>query len=154
MTTGLQRETGYLFDALLEFQASVTDTTSDNSSVLDLGAIGAGDNEDGVADFGGDVVIDISAIIINDNNESYTFTVVGSDNTDFTTGDQEDLQSMEVGALEILLGDVDSDTGRYILPIRNKRNTRSYRFIRVELVISGTTPSITWSAFLSKSKVR
>ena len=152
MTTAIQRETGYTFDTDLELQASVTDTASDNSSSVDLGAVGSGDNEDGVANFRGDCVIDISAMDIDGNDESYTFSLVGSDDTGFSTGDQEDLVSMEVGALETLLGDVDSDVGRYILPFTNRRNTRAYRFVRVELVIVGATSSITWAAYISTPK--
>lgn len=153
MTTLQQRETGYTFDTLLEFESGSLAAASENSAALDLGAAGAGDNEDGVAIFRGDVVFDFSAIEIATGDELYIFHVVGSDNADFSTGDQEDLASLRVGDASVLLGDVDSDPGRYVLSITNHRNTRVYRFIRIELVVAGTIATgINWKAFLSIPK--
>jgi hypothetical protein len=97
-------------------------------------------------------VIDVSALDVTTGDESYRFVIVGSDNVDFSTGDQEELQEIHIGGATALRGDVASDVGRYILPIRNKRNTRSYRFVRLEWVIAGTSPSITFAAFISKGK--
>ncbi len=154
MTTLIQRETGYTFDTLLELQAVVTKTATFKSVGIDLGAVGAGDNEDGVAVFRGDVVIDISALAIDGNDELYDFIIEGSDSLAFTTGDQEELQRLSVGALETLSvdNDVDSDAGRYILPITNHRNTRVYRFIRLNVEHTGATTSITYKAFVGIPK--
>ena len=156
MTTLQQRQTGYTFDTLLNLEDSTTDAAADSgTNVVDLGAAAAGDNEDGVAPVRGDVVIDVSAIEIASNDELYVFTLVGSDSEAFTTGDQEVLQELRLGATEVLTSgdgdpnDVDSDTGRYILPFVNQRNTRVYRYVRLDLDIAGTIATgITWSAFI------
>lgn len=153
MATGFARETGFTYDTLLELQTSTTDTSAAQSSVVDLGGAGAGDNEDSEATTVAACVIDISAIEIASNDELFTFTVVGSDNSDFSTGDQEDLASLELGANEVLNGDVDSDTGRYVLHFSTHRNTRKYRYVRLELTVAGTIATgITWAAYIAKAK--
>lgn len=154
MATGYAPISNYTYDTDLVLQATaVTDSASDNSSVVDLGATADGANEQAANRVTGDVVILVSAIEIDTNDETYTFTLVGSDNSDFSTGDQEDLCSIELGANEVLNGDQDSDTGVYILPFINQRNTRAYRYVRLELTIAGTIATgITWQAFIGKTK--
>lgn len=154
MTTGFPRETGYTLDTLLQFQAAAVNDTADavGASDIDLGAAGSGGNELGPAEMRGDLVIDVSVLDVVTGDESYTFTVLGSDNADFTTGDQEDLGSFVIGGATALVGDLASDTGRYVIPFSNKRNTRLYQHLRLNLAIAGTTPSITWSAFVGKVK--
>ena len=156
MTTLIQRETGYLFDSLLELASGGLVATTTEHTAIDLGAEGAGDNEDGVAVFRGDAVIDISAIEIASNDELYEFVIEGGDSLAFTTGDEDELARIHVGALEVLSTDttVDSDVGRYILPFTNLRNTRAYRFIRLNVQISGTIATgINYTCFIGKPKV-
>ena len=157
MTTGFPRETGYTYDTLLELLTSQTDAVTDltlaNGSTVDMAAAGSGGNENADSEFKGDLVIDVSAIEVATGDEVYTIVLNGSDNSDFTTGDQEELALIRIGDSSVFTGDVDSDAGRYVVPFSNKRNTRMYRYCRLEITIAGTIATgITWAAFIGKRK--
>ena len=81
----------------------------------------------------------------------YKIALQGSDNSDFSTGDEEDLAILELGAAEVLGGDQDSETGRYIIPFRNERNGTKYRYVRIYTTVSGTVATgINFVAWLGK----
>ena len=63
----------------------------------------------------------------------------------------EEVAVIELGANEVLRGDQDSTTGRYILPVRNEINGTVYRYARVYTVVAGTIATgINYKAFLAK----
>lgn len=145
------RETNYTLDTLLQLK--------DDGAVTATGSAQVGGSDE-ILDLGsadvlciGDVVIDVSAIDIASTDEVYNILLEGSDSSTFASG-IEVLAACLLGDGTTLLGEttVDSDTGRYILPFRNERNGRKYRYVRLRHVISGTTPSINYTAFLCPGK--
>lgn len=147
-TLGDQSSRTRIYDSELEFKDAGALTESgafkvdDATSVIDLGSN---------APQSIDCVIDVDAIVINDNDELYRLVIFGADDAAVATP-KEPLAEIELGALEVLGAgsqfDTDSDIGRYILPFRNERNGRSYRYISGYAVISGSTPSINFTAYL------
>ena len=99
----------------------------------------------------GNMIVDVAAIEIASNDELYTIRLQGSDNSDFSTGDEEDLAILELGAAEVLGGDQDSTTGRYIVPFRNEKHGTTYRYVRVYLDVDGSIATgINYTAWLGK----
>lgn len=95
-------------------------------------------------------VINVEAIDIANSNETYTFKVVGSNATNRSDG-------RVLG--EITLGDaaaiadetVDTAAGdQEVIRFRTSRNEVAFRYLDLRLVVAGTSPSITFSAFISK----
>ena len=113
------------------------------------------DSSDVIIDLGtglveGHLVVDVTAIEIADNDENYKISLQGSSKSDFADT-IEDLAILELGALETLGGDVDSTTGRYLVPFRTERNGTIYQYVRVYGNVSGTIATgINYSAYLSK----
>jgi len=96
----------------------------------------------------GEMVIDVSAIEIASDNELYTISLQGSSEDDFADT-YENLAAIELGAAEVLDGDQDSTTGRYILPFRNEKNGTKYRYARCYCACAGTIATgINYKAYL------
>jgi len=94
------------------------------------------------------VVVDISALLISDNDEIYTISVQGSSKSDFADTIEE-LACARFGANEVLTGDVDTTVGRYFIPFSNEKANTKYRYLRLYTTVAGTSTSITYSAFLT-----
>ncbi len=145
------------FDTLLELQdaaeGAVTATAIGQvggaDKILDLGAANPSDAE--AAEFKGTVVIDVTALAIDGNDEVYDFILQGSTKFDFADT-IENLASTELGALEVRAGsgDIDSIVGRYLMPVQNWVAGTIYRYLRLECVHVGATTSITYTARLGK----
>lgn len=144
------------FDSLLQFAdgaaamtASGAAEVSSSAQVLDLGS----------GNVHGDVVVDVSAIKISANDEIYTIYLQLSSDADFgTAGNIHDAAAFVIGAKEALFSDSDKDgvIGRYLLGLRNDMSLAgvptTYRYARLYAVIGGTSPSITFSAYLAKQQ--
>lgn len=99
----------------------------------------------------GKLYIDVTAIEIADNDELYRIALEGSDNSDFSTGDEEVLAILELGAAEVIGGDQDSAIGRYVVPFRTERNGTIYPHVRIYTTVSGTVATgINFAAWLGK----
>jgi hypothetical protein len=99
----------------------------------------------------GNIVIDVSAIEIASNDEIYKVTLQGSDNSDFSTGDEVDLAEITLGAKEVIGGDQDSIVGRYIVPFRNEKAGTVYPYVRIYTDVGGTIATgINFKAYLAK----
>ncbi len=144
---------GYMFDKELQLAdgaaaitASGVTQVDGSAASLDLGAAANGS---------GDLVVDVSAIDITTGDESYELLLQGSSNSDFSS----DVQTIARGKLgdSSTLGtgvDADSVVGRHVIPFHNDvAQTTSYQYLRLAVVVAGTTPSITLSAFVGMSKV-
>jgi len=119
--------------------ASAAATVSSAAKTINLGA--------GLVE--GKLYIDVTAIEIASNDELYKIALQGSDNSDFSTGSEEDLAILELGAAEVLGGDVDSTTGRYVVPFRTERNGVVYPHVRIYSTVSGTVATgINFTAWL------
>ena len=145
MSNEVLRAANYIIDADLQLEDGAAAITADGvgSAILDLGN----------ARMVGDVVIDVSAIDHTTDDEQYHIYARYSSSATFASdieaGQALLLQSAGVG---IAGGDVDPDAGRYILPVTNVINDREYRYMQLYVDVAGTTPSITFKAWLSKSK--
>ena len=126
-------------DLLLKASAAVTSSAA-GSLILALG--------DGLVQ--GNVVVDVSAIDIASNDESFWIMLQGSPDADFgTAGNIVELGAIHIGAKETKLSTSDADDaiGRYIMPFRTERNGTIYPNVRLYTVVAGTTPTITYKAW-------
>jgi hypothetical protein len=113
-------------DTRLLIQDTTTKTAAFNTPALDLGA-GFAPGGLGLA---GGAVVQATAVDIADGNETYTFTVQeSSDNVTFTAASA----GVSVGAV-----------GTHAVRCRVTK-----RYVRLALAVSGTTPSITFKAWLN-----
>ena len=96
----------------------------------------------------GNLVIDISEVKITDKDESYTINLMGGNDSNFNS--EVSLCSKEIGAHGVLEGSVDAKLSRVVLPFMNEERGIVYPYVRVRHVISGTSPSINYSARLEK----
>ena len=121
--------------------ADAAGTVSAVAKVIDLG--------NGLVQ--GKLYVDVTAIEIADDDENYKISLQGSDNSGFSAGDEEDLVILTLGAKEVIGGDQDSTTGRYVLPFTNERNGTIYPYVRVYTDVDGTIATgINFSAWLGK----
>ena len=90
--------------------------------------------------FRGKMILDVSALEIADNNETYDIVIQGSPDTTFTAATSVELVSLHLGAMEIKRTDTNKDdgTGRYKLYFDNENDGTFYRYIRVYTVVGGT----------------
>ena len=96
----------------------------------------------------GNVILDVTALALVDNDELYKIHLMGGDDDSFTN--TVALASVEIGCKEVTEANLDSRMGRYILPFENEKNGVVYPYVRIRHVISGTTPSINYTARLEK----
>lgn len=139
------RLSGYIFDSLLELEDGAAAITADGagSAILDLGA----------GRVVGDIVIDVSAMDLTTGDEQYNIIAEVSDSATFASG-IEQACAIQIGGATTPLGnrDLASDVGRYVLSFQNQLNDRVYRYLQLHVDVGGTTPSITFKAYLSKGK--
>ena len=103
----------------------------------------------GDAECKGHLIVDVTAIEIQSNDEVYKISLQGSSESDFADT-YEDLVILELGAKEVLGGDQDSLVGRYKIPFTNERNGTVYRYLRSYTDVNGTiTTGINYSAYLT-----
>ncbi len=96
----------------------------------------------------GHIVVDVSAIEIDSDDEVYKISLQGSSSATFAS-DITDLATVELGANEVIGGDVDSTAGRYRVPFRTEKNGTIYRYARVYCDVAGTVATgINYSARL------
>lgn len=111
-----------------------------------------GDQHDQLAATSTDMVciINIEAIDIASTNEVYTFRLVGSNVADRSDG--EVLAMAIVGdASTITIETRDSAAGdRLVIPFRTEKNRTKFRYVDLHLTAAGTSPSITFNAYISK----
>lgn len=123
--------------------AAITETET-GSIILDLGP--------GLME--GYLVADITAIDTTTGDEAYTLMLEVSPDAAFgTTGNIRVAAELRIGGATFTAPNGAADTaGRFAIPFRNERNGTIYRYARLYTLIAGTSPSITFSAFLGKDK--
>ena len=118
-------------------------------------AAGQVDSSDVIVDLGaglveGHLVVDVTALEIASNDESYKITLQGSSESDFASS-IVDLAEITLGAQEVIGGDQDSTVGRYQVPFRTEKNGTIWPYVRVYCDVSGTIATgINYSAHLGK----
>lgn len=118
--------------------------TETGSIILDLGP--------GLME--GYLVADITAIDTTTGDEAYTLMLEVSPDAAFgTAGNIRVAAELRVGGATFTAPNGAADTaGRFAIPFRNERNGTIYRYARLYTLVAGTSPSITFSAFLGKDK--
>jgi len=142
----------YPIDTALQLEdgaAAITATEVNSGGILDLGAdsttVGA-------------VVLQVTAIKVSANDETYKIELQGSSDSDFSTAaNNVILASIHLGAHEVVgavAGDTGTDTptGVYYVPFANDFAGTSYRYVRLKVTSAGTSESITYTAYLSTGK--
>ena len=120
--------------------ASAAATVDSEAKIVNLGA--------GMVE--GNLVVDVTAIEIASNDEGYRISLQGSSSATFADTIEE-LASVELGAAEVLGGDQDSTTGRYVVPFRTEKNGTVWPYVRVYCEVVGTIATgINYSAYLTK----
>lgn len=119
--------------------AGLLASTTTETTILDLGA--------GL--FEGDLVLDVTAVEVDNGDEKYTVHLEGSNAAAMGSG--------SVSLCNIQLGnntapaDQDIVAGRFIVPFRNEQNGTTYRYVRLYTVIAGTIATgVNYTAFIAK----
>lgn len=97
------------------------------------------------------LVVNIEAVDKTTGDETYKFRVVGSNVADRSDG--EVLAVVELGDASALNSPETRDSAagdRFIVPFRTEKNRTMFRYIDLHLDVAGTTPSVTFSAYISK----
>jgi hypothetical protein len=140
------------FDANLELKdaglvaSSAAATVDSAAKILDLGT--------GL--FEGDIIIDVSACEVASDDEKYVIGAQISSSASFAS-DVYEVASLQLGASgtaagDVIPGDTDMTTGRYVLRFRNQiANGTTKRYMRIYTTISGSIATgINYTAYLSK----
>lgn len=152
----------YSFDANLEL--------SDNAAAYTASGWAQKGGADGLIDLGGNqgtspvqqaridavCVIDVTALDATTTDEAYRLIVAGSNDPAFANGTAQVLAEMEIagGILSVLgLGGAGVTktgvTGRYELPFTNNVAGNYYQYVKLYHVLTGTSPSINYEAFVA-----
>ncbi len=134
----------FIPDANLVLRASATSTASENNTGIDLGS------EDVLVE--GELIYDISAMDIVAGNESYILEVHGSQTSNFASYvllQAYVFTAPTAASTTPIAAAASFQTMRMVFGFRNMFWKTAYRYVRVGVVIGGTTPSITYSARLS-----
>jgi hypothetical protein len=129
--------------------------TMKDAGLVAASAAGQVDSEDKIVNLGagrvdGKMIIDVTAIEIADNDESYDIQLQGSSESDFAST-IEVLASMKLGAAEVLDGDQDSTIGRYEVPFSTLKHGTVYPYVREYCALGATVSTgINFSAHLVK----
>ncbi len=135
-------------DLLLK-AAGLVAASADGSLILDVGT--------GLVD--ADLILDVTAMEVASNDESYTVVLEGSPDAAFGTATNITPLALIVmgdrlstaGALQAQ--GADDTVGRYCVPCRNERNGTTYRYLRIRTVVAGTVATgINFTAWLAKDE--
>ena len=135
------------FDAALEFKdagavaASAAATVDSAAKVVNVGS--------GL--FVGCMIIDVTALDIDGNNELYDIVVQGAPTSAFVAANTVELSAINMSAKEVKRTDSDADNavGRYKLYFDNEQNGTFYPYMRIYTVVAGAGVStgIDYSAY-------
>ena len=94
-------------------------------------------------------VINVEAVKVSAGNETYAFALIGynvADRSDATV-----LGTATMAAAATALETVLPSAGdRLVIKGRTEKKAASYRYVDLHLTVGGTSPSITFNAFLSR----
>ncbi len=92
------------------------------------------------------LIVDVSQMAMQDNDELYQLHLMGGSDESFT--EEASLCTLEIGAKEVVEGSKDSKLGRYVVGASNEMNGIKYPYLRLRHVLAGTTAAITYKARL------
>jgi hypothetical protein len=140
------------FDANLELKdagaltASAACQVDSSAKIIDLG--------EGLVD--GDIIVDVSAVEVDSDDEKYVIGAQISSSATFASDiyqvAQLELGSAGTAAGDNLAGDTDMGIGRYVIPFRNQIvGGATKRYLRLYATISGTiVTGINFTAYLTR----
>ena len=128
-----------LHDGVAALTASGVGVVGGSNKIIDLGS----GRVNAIAQ------IDISAIDTVTGDELYNIFIEGSNSSSFASG-VVPLANLNVGGATANQGTAAETAGRFELPFTNERNGVTYRYLRVNVIIAGTTPSLTFVAYVVK----
>jgi hypothetical protein len=147
MPTGVKKRIQGTFDANLEFKdagavaASAAATVDSAAKVVNVGS--------GL--FKGCMILDVTALDIDGNNEIYDIIVQGSPVEAFTAAGVVELAALNLSPKEVKRSDSDKDddVGRYKIYFDNENNGTFYPYLRIYTVVAGAGVStgIDYSAY-------
>lgn len=147
MPTGVKKRIQGTFDANLEFKdagavaASAAATVDTAAKVVNVGS--------GL--FKGCMILDVTALDIDGNNEIYDIIVQGSPVEAFTAAGVVELAALNLSPKEVKRSDSDKDddVGRYKIYFDNENNGTFYPYLRIYTVVAGAGVStgIDYSAY-------
>ncbi len=151
--TGL-RQNSYSYDlsTLLEDGAAAITAAGAGSDELDFGGTSPGPGVAQVAYTKGHVVVDISAFDFTTGDEEAEILVQLGTVSGFGSGvivNRAVLAMGAAGGMASSGADDDSALGRLVIGVDNEFKGTVYRYMRVFVTVAGTTPSITFTAFLA-----
>lgn len=146
-------KTQYTLDANLQLEDGDGAISSDtagavggSAAVLDLGSA--------TATVRGDFVVDVSAIDHTSDDEQHLVCLQGSNDSGFSSG-IVNLGILDLSAGGVGYGGADTDptaSTRYVMPVTNEKGGTVYQYVRCFVDVDGTTPSITYKAWLAMPK--
>jgi len=138
-----------VFDNLLVLQDAAEAAIT--SAGTTTGQVGGADAEldVGAAAMNGTMVVDVTSLDLGGTDESYILVLQGGDVAAFTVN--QELARLHLGVNEVLESTLDSVVGRYKVPFSNEKGGVIYPFVRLRVIVAGTTPSIDCEAFISKA---
>lgn len=131
-------------DSLGLADSNTVTATGETTTIIDLG--------DGL--FDGFLVVDISALDMTTGDEAYRLNVEGS-TVAAMTSTSKGLAGIDIGNTVVPMDADDAAItsaapARLVIPFRNERMGTLYRYVRLHYVLGGTSPSMTFLAFLAK----
>lgn len=99
------------------------------------------------------LIVDVETCKVSAGDETYTLRMIGSNATNRSDG--QILGTMELGdAGTVPIETVDTAVGsRRVLRVRSEVDQTHFQYIDLHLDVAGTSPSITFGAFLSRELV-
>lgn len=95
-------------------------------------------------------IIDVTAIDIASNDEVYRLKILGCNTAGFASGVAELAEiCFGKGSVQVPATQSDATTGRIELPFCTERFNTKYQFVKLYIDVSGTTPSISFLAFVA-----
>lgn len=97
----------------------------------------------------------VTALDTVTGDESYVFKLLGSNTASFPAASVAELGSLTIGGIagKTTLGianSILSTTGMFEILFTNEQNNVKYQYLKLWLVIAGTSPSITFNAFVAE----
>jgi len=108
----------------------------------DIAQVGGSDRilDLGASRFDGRVIIDATAVEVDSGNESYVLALEFSNSATFASGIVQGPMFFlgDAAATVALATDTDNGVGRYELHFTNEQNGVAYRYMRLQIDVSGT----------------
>lgn len=145
----------YSFDANLQLSDNAAAYTADGyaqvagaDAILDLGG-NQGVTPAQQARIDAMLVIDVTAIDVASADEVYRIKVLGGNLATMLATRVLAEMTLGKGTAKVPSSTLDDATGRYELPFCTEQDDVKYEFVKLYIDVAGTTPSISFQAFVA-----